>query len=192
MMVTLFVSVFSYAQNPFSSQNINFRIVTKDHREYTGVMDYFRLRSDVKKIKIPTANGEITLLSDDLTDIYLWMPSSTDTMRLSHLPTRTYPTKKRFSNHKAIWLSLAESSPKLDLYNWGQLYTIKKSTLITSSYGEAGQVSIYYYFRKPKDEYAVMMGQDVGGSISLGRNVLLRRMAEDYFSDCCFGRADRK
>ena len=61
---------------------------------------------------------------------------------------------------------------------------MKNSQFEISSSGQAGLVSIDYYFRKPGDDYAVWIGYKSAGAIMLNSNSPLRTMSEDYFSDC--------
>jgi hypothetical protein len=50
--IILFIPVFSY------SQNTNFKIITKDKQEYTGVMNKFKIKSDSKKLQFLLKMGK--------------------------------------------------------------------------------------------------------------------------------------
>ncbi|WP_128332151.1 hypothetical protein [Apibacter sp. HY039] len=174
LIFTLFLSLFSY------SQIINFKIISNDNQVYTGVTNKFEIYSDFKKINIPTENGKITLLSENLTDIYLWK-EPTNVFRITRLTSKLYRTKKWISKSKNLWVVQTLSTPKLNLYEGGQLYTLKDSYLEIYSVGQKGLVGIKYFFKKPEEECMTYIGDN---SMTLNPNIYLRLIAESYFSDC--------
>ncbi|MDR2121666.1 MAG: hypothetical protein LBP34_00940 [Flavobacteriaceae bacterium] len=170
--IILFIPVFSY------SQDINFKIIAKDKQEYTGVMKRFKIKSGSKKIKIPTENGKIALLSKDLTDIYVWTTSGK--AHLVHMPYKMI-FKNKVLNRRAFWSVNVITTPKLNLYEAGQIYQMRNSYLLIKSSGQKGFVGMNYFFKRPNEESLVYIGDD---SPVVNPNVFLRQMARNYFSDC--------
>ena len=162
------------------SQETHYRIITKDKQEYQGVTNKFKISYSAKKIKIPTAEGDLILLSEELTDIYLSQGDQVQ-VHLVHLPSKWAFTKKIIKEKKAKWIAKIETTPKIEMYQAGQRYTMKSGYLEIKSTGQKHFVGLLFFYKKPTDNFLMHIG-DNSGAINSG--IYLRLIAPSYFSDC--------